>query len=84
MVEIEEIIFDFIQSQPDMAASSGPDSYNQSLIASGLIDSLAVVQILEFLEARFDVRFDPEDLTGDNFESVSAMAALVRTRLSSK
>jgi len=83
VVEIEEVILEFIQSQPDMTLGSSPNSYNQSLIASGLIDSLAVVQILEFLEARFDVRFDPEDLTGENFDSISAMAALVRARLSS-
>ena len=52
-----------------------------SLLASGLIDSLAVLDIIAFLETRFDVRFEPEDLTGDNFDRISSMAALVRVRM---
>ena len=51
------------------------------LLASGLIDSLAVLDIIAFLETRFDVRFEPEDLTGDNFDRISSMAALVRVRM---
>ena len=56
---------------------------NVSLLASGLIDSLAVLDIIAFLETRFDIRFEPEDLTGDNFDRISSMAALVRARMNS-
>lgn len=84
VVNVEAVIQEFIQSQPDMANSAGAISYDRSLIASGIIDSLAVLRILEFLEKRFDVQFDPEDLTGENFDSISAMAALVRHHLAPK
>ena len=54
---------------------------DMSLLASGLIDSLAVLDIIAFLETRFDIQFDPEDLTGENFDRISSMAALVRSRM---
>lgn len=80
MVDVEQVIQEFLLTQLDMATDAKTFSYDQSLIASGLIDSFAVVEILDFLEKRFDVVFDPDDLTGENFDSIAAMAALVRER----
>jgi acyl carrier protein len=78
---IEQTIHDFLVGRPDLVSGAGaklrPD---QSLIAGGLIDSLAVLDIVAFLEERFAIQFDPEDLTGENFDNIAAMAALVRAR----
>ena len=38
---------------------------DQSLLAGGLIDSLAVLDIISFLEARFDIQSEPENLPSD-------------------
>lgn len=82
-MNVEEVIHEYFKSQPDIATDPATLSYDQSLIASGIIDSLAVLDIIEYLEGRFDIMFDPEDLTGENFDSIAAMAALVRSRLGS-
>jgi len=82
-VDIEPIIYEFFKSQPGITANPETLSDEQSLIASGIIDSLAVLEIIEFLEGRFDIMFDPEDLTGENFDNIAAIAALVRQHLSS-
>lgn len=78
---IEQAIHDFLAGRPDLVTGAGGGlRRDQSLIAGGLIDSLAVLDIVAFLEERFAVQFDAEDLTGENFDSIAAMAALVRTR----
>lgn len=82
-MNVEEVIHEYFKSQPDIAADPSKISYDQSLIASGIIDSLAVLDIIEFLEGRFEIMFEPEDLTGENFDSIAAMAGLVRERLGS-
>lgn len=82
-MDIEPIIYEFFKSQPGITANPETLSDEQSLIASGIIDSLAVLEIIEFLEGRFDIMFDPEDLTGENFDNIAAIAALVRQHLSS-
>ena len=79
-MNLEEVIQEFMLSQSDMGKDAKTFAYDQSLIASGLIDSFAVVEILDFLEKRFDIVFDPEDLTGENFDSIAAIAGLVRKR----
>jgi acyl carrier protein len=43
----------------------------------GLLDSLAVEQLIAFLEDRFDIAFTDEELVPENFESVPQLAALV-------
>ncbi len=81
---IEQTIHDFLVSRPDLVSGAGGKlRVDQSLIAGGLIDSLAVLDIVAFLEERFAIQFDPEDLTGENFDNIAAMAALVRTRTGS-
>ncbi len=78
---IEQTIHDFLAARPDLVAGAGGKlRFDQSLIAGGLIDSLAVLDIVAFLEERFAIQFDPEDLTGENFDNIGAMAALVRAR----
>jgi methoxymalonate biosynthesis acyl carrier protein len=48
-----------------------------NLFALGLLDSLAVHEVVGFLEDEFEVAFDDADLAVDNFSSVDAMAAMV-------
>ncbi len=81
MLDIEQVIREFLVSLSENSIAAENLSYQQSLIASGLIDSFAVVEILDFLEERFDVTFDADDLTGENFDSIATIARLVRQRV---
>ena len=81
--EIAEEIRKFLLEDPEFGFSAQDLSANQSLLTAGLIDSLAVLDVITFLESRFNVQFEAEDLTGENFDRISSMAALVRSRMSS-
>lgn len=78
---IEDTIRDFLLSTPGLVVGAKRLGPKDSLIAGGLIDSMAVLDIVQFLEARFNIQFEAEDLTGENFDSITAMAALVRARM---
>jgi acyl carrier protein len=45
-----------------------------------VIDSLGVMEVVDFVEERYGVSIEEEDLLADNFESLSAIAALVDRR----
>jgi acyl carrier protein len=51
-----------------------------NLLDLGIVDSVAIVRLLAFLEERFGVRLDGEDVVSDNFCTIEAMAALVARR----
>jgi len=47
------------------------------LIQEGVIDSLQIMQLVTFLQERFDYTVQPPELQLENFQSVNTVAALV-------
>lgn len=50
---------------------------DDSLLETGVIDSVAMVDLVGFLESRFSIKIDEDDMTPENFDSVSAIVAYV-------
>ncbi len=48
-----------------------------SLLESGIVDSLGVIELVEFLERTFGISVTEEDLLPENFDSIHRMADLV-------
>jgi acyl carrier protein len=53
---------------------------DDSLLASGIIDSLGVLDLVSFIESEFNVGVDDEDLTPENFQSIDRMTAFVERK----
>jgi acyl carrier protein len=51
--------------------------FEDSLIETGIIDSLAIVKIIAFLEDEFKIKVYDEDILPENFESINAMNLFV-------
>lgn len=52
-------------------------SLDADLLASGVLDSLALVELLVQLETRYGIQISLEKLDFDDFRSVAAIAAFV-------
>lgn len=48
------------------------------LLASGLLDSLAILELIGFIEEQFGVTLEAHDVSTDNFGTIHAMMLLVR------
>ena len=46
-------------------------------LADGMLDSLAIEQLIGFVEDTFDITLDDEELIAENFASIEAVATLV-------
>ena len=57
-----------------------PVTHDTELLLSGVIDSLGVIQIVEWIERSLTIAIDPSDVILENFESVDRIAAYVRDR----
>jgi acyl carrier protein len=51
-------------------------------LLSGLLDSLDVLNLVQFLEQQYGIRVEDEELIPENFETVRAVASLVSRKLS--
>jgi acyl carrier protein len=61
----------------DLARVDEPVTTDTDLLLSGLVDSLGVVRLVQWLEDRFGFEIDPADVTLDNFQTVAAMIRYV-------
>jgi acyl carrier protein len=62
---------------PDIPAESLAADYD--LLAGGVIDSLGLLKVIAWLEDRFDVVVDDIEIEPDNFRTITAMTAFVRS-----
>lgn len=53
---------------------------DEDIFASGFVNSLFAMQLVQFVEAEFGVAVEDEDLEIDNFRSVNAVAGLVERK----
>jgi acyl carrier protein len=65
-----------------IAASAGGLAAETPLFGSmPELDSMAVVEVIVALQEHFGVQIDEEDITGETFETVGSLAALVDARI---
>lgn len=65
----------FLYMRPDLQYGN-----DDSLLAKGVIDSLGVMEIVGFLEERFEMTVEQDDVTEQNFGSVAAIARYVAAK----
>jgi len=73
-------IRDFVLDR--LAPTSGRSDIadDDDLIDSGVIDSLGIFQLVAFLEETFGITIGDEEITPENFGSVTAIERLVASR----
>ncbi|NJB85986.1 acyl carrier protein [Lewinella marina] len=76
---MEERILTFIKN--DLLDDGQLDlTPEDDVLTTGLVSSLAVFRLIDFLEQTFRVRIPAEEMTIENFISVAAMSNYVRSR----
>ncbi len=77
-VEFGEELIGFIQHA--IATNDDPIEADTDLLLTGLVDSLGVILIVDWLEEQLDVEIDPADVTLENFRQVSDMLTYLGRR----
>ena len=77
---MKDQLIHYIQSQFQAAQNGTPLTSDADLLGSGLIDSLGVMQLITFVEQEFSFKIPLEDMTIENFMTVDAIAAYVKSR----
>jgi acyl carrier protein len=52
-----------------------------SLIKSGIVDSLSLLRLISFLEEKFGIVIDDEDVVPENFDTIKIMESLVAEKI---
>jgi acyl carrier protein len=77
--ELRTIVHEYIQKEFIFDESTVLDD-QQSLLGSGVIDSTGVLELIGFLQQKFNVEFLDSELVADNFDSVNQIADFLLRR----
>jgi acyl carrier protein len=53
---------------------------NEDIFASGFVNSMFAMQLVQFVESTFGIAIESDDLEIDNFRTIDAIAALVERK----
>ena len=53
----------------------------ESFLESGIIDSTGVLELVGFIQEKYDLRLEDEELVPDNLDSINRVAAFVHMKL---
>jgi len=77
-MEIDNKIKEYIAKNLLFSNDGYSYSDDASFLEEGIVDSQGVMELVMFVEDEFKVTVDDEDITPDNFDSVSLLTAYVK------
>lgn len=80
MGPIEECVKEHILSEH--LRGEDPDELMETtpLVSSAILDSMAVLKLVLFLESEFSISVDPEETTEDHLDTIERIARFVRSK----
>ena len=81
MQNVEETIRTYIAKNILFSGNGYPYPDDASFLNEGIVDSMNMLELVMFVEERFDVHVEDQNIVPDNFDSVSKLATYVRRKL---
>lgn len=76
-MDMVEEIRSFIVENFLFGDTTAPLGEDDSLLQKGLIDSTGVLEVVSFIQEKFGVAVEDDELVPDNFDSIGAIAKYV-------
>ena len=80
MDTLEKQIRTYIAQNILFTGNEYPYTDDISFLDQGIVDSMNVLELVNFVEERYGLRVEDRDIVPDNFDSVARLAAYVRNK----
>ncbi len=78
--EVKRIIYEFIKEN-FLFGDDGPLKEETSFLESGIVDSTGILELVSFLEERFGIKIEDEELIPENLDSLLNVTYYVEKKL---
>ena len=79
-METREILRQFIIENFLFGNKDAPLDDGESFLESGIVDSTGILEVVGFLEDKFEFEVTDEDLVPDNFDSIDKLIAYIEKK----
>ncbi len=84
MQEIAQEIRSFVIDNFLFGEADDRFSNDDSFFENGLVDSIGILTLVEFVKEKYAISIEDEEIVPDNWDSVHRIAAFVQTKLGSR
>jgi acyl carrier protein len=79
-MDVETAIERFVVDELMLGDSNTKIDPNESLISSGVLDSLALLRLIAFLEEQMGVTVDDSEVIPENFETINEIKSFIEKK----
>ena len=79
-MDVETAIERFVVDELMLGDSNTKIDLNESLISSGVLDSLALLRLIAFLEEQMGVTVDDSEVIPENFETINEIKSFIEKK----
>jgi acyl carrier protein len=80
MENVQKVIINFINENFIMGRSEIKLTTDQSLLESGVIDSTGVLELVMYLEEKYTIKIEDEELIPENLDSIDNIVKFLKTK----
>lgn len=80
MIKTRDLIYQFVQDEL-LYGDAGELTNTTQLLDDGILDSLGMLRMVEFLERQFQIAVGAEEINRKNFKSIDALAKFVEGKV---
>jgi acyl carrier protein len=80
-MNIESTLKKFILEEIMLESNRSKLDSEESLLDSGIIDSLGLLRLIAFIEERLGIEVEDGEVVPDNFDSISAMYQFLKMKM---
>lgn len=77
--DVETELLEFVRRR--FATATRAPTVDTLLFREGIVDSIGVLELVQFIETQFEINIPHEELVLENFQSVAAMCDFVERSL---
>ena len=78
--QIQDCIKDFILASLPLGEDAADFDEKTELLTSGLLDSLATLRLITYIEEQFDMEIEPEEADETYLDTIEAIVSLVQSK----
>jgi acyl carrier protein len=75
------IVEEFIVDELIIGSKGQKIDYDESLVSKGVIDSLAILRLISFIEEKFNVKVNDDEVVLENFETINIIVKFIDDKL---
>lgn len=80
-MNINNVIERFIVNEIMMTDDQTKIDPDEDLLENGVLDSLALIRLISFIEEQFEITVEDGEVTPNNFQTLNVMTAFIASKM---